>query len=308
MKLQEYNGKKVITLESICEYSLKPEFEEYCKNWFYKNLGKNNGTLLRPREAVVYGQKNFNYARGLWIYNIDAVTNLATTSNDFLKARFDVNTFLSDIKKGDIRAVQTNTKKKNETVVVKTEPKVVPVKKPTPTVLPIQNNFSQTMFEEVYALIDRMNENTIKVLSMHNQKLQEQVETLTEKVNSLTAMIEKTAEEKNTNNIFETPIILKENSSYEEWIKGVKKAIKLIQDIDNSKTESDLLHEAYNRIRAQYGVVWEQEAKEFKEDYGRSPVNTRELCWWMETTKSEYKYLLIGKLNTMYSETKRGLA
>lgn len=308
MKLQEYDGRKVITLESINEYSLKPEYEEQCKNWFYGKLGKNNGTLLRPNEAKNYGQKNFNYAKGLWVYNIDAVVNIAANCNDFLRARFDVDTFLSDIKKGDIRAVQANTKKKNKTAVVKTEPKVVPVKKPAPTISPMQNSFSQTMFEEVYALIDRMNENTIRVLSAHNQKLQEQVEALTEKVDFLTAMIEKTAEEKSTNNILEAPIILKENSSYEEWLKGIKKAIKLIRDIDDTKVESNILHEAYDRIRTQYGVVWEQEAKEFREDYGRSPVNTRELCWWMETNKPIYKNLLIGKLNTMYSETKRGIA
>ena len=54
-------------------------------------------------------------------------------------------------------------------------------------------------------------------------------------------------------------------------------------------------------LKRQYGTVWEQEKKEFTNDFKRGPVNTMELEWWIEKKKPSYRNLLIGKLNTIYS-------
>lgn len=305
MKIQVYEGKEVITLESVCEYVFNSKDVEACKNWFYKRLGKDNGILLKCHEATAYGQKNFNYARGLWIYNIEAVLNLVKSNNEFLDLKFDRNAFLSDVEKGDIRALNCTPPKRKKPVKIKEEV----ISDTQPEITPINNDYNQSPFEELYALVDRMNENTIRVLTENNQKLEEQINSLTEKVNSLSEQLERKIEEtSDLKSCFETPIILKENSSFKEWNSTVKRACDLIIQLDPKQTQTDILHSAYDRIRSQYGIVWEQEAKEFKEEYNRSPISTRELCWWMETTKSVYKNLLIGKLNTIYSEKKRGIA
>ena len=291
MKLQEYKGKKIVSFESIGEYCVDKKYVNSCKNRFYKWLNnEKGGVLLTAPETKKYGQKNFNYPRGLWIYNLDEVVKALSNHKGYLKDKFDIEAFNHDVGRGMIRELGY-------------KPRALAPKPVIPREMPLPD---QTPYEEIYALIDRMNENTIRALTENNEALSQKVDKLTAKIEELlkrdiTPKQQIVEEEK------VEPIILKENASYEEWHKGIKYAVSLIVKISSNETESSVLSAAYNRIRTQYGIVWEQEAKEFKNEYGRGPRSTRELCWWLETTKPAYKNLLIGKLNTMYSEAKRSL-
>lgn len=101
----------------------------------------------------------------------------------------------------------------------------------------------------------------------------------------------------------ETPIIIKESDDYQTWKKNINKAVGMIVGLKGKyKTDNEVLHEAYNALRDQYGVVWDQSKKDFRESEGRSPANTQELIYWLERNKTTYKNLLISKLNTIYSE------
>lgn len=305
MKLFEYNGAKVVTLENIEEYILDRDQVDNIKNHMYKWLKKGKGTLLSCKKASQYGQKkNFNYARGLWVFDIETAKRTVTDHADYYQGKFDIRAFKSDIDRGIVRRL--NEKVRNKPKALPKRRVVALAKKPTVTeiVAPMECENQSMPFDEVYALIDRMAE----VYQQNINELKDDIKHLVDKVDVLSEKLEeKETQAEPQVNAEPSVLILKEDSSYDEWKKIVNHALDCIIKVNPDLAKSDILHNAYDRIRTQYGVVWEQEAKEFKADYGRSPVNTRELCWWMETNKPTYKNLLIGKLNTMYSEAKRSL-
>lgn len=90
------------------------------------------------------------------------------------------------------------------------------------------------------------------------------------------------------------------NDDYRLWKQNVlccaNKVISLNKDF---KSTNSVLSEAYKLLRNQYGVVWEQEKKDFLDKNGRSPVSTLELQYWIEATKPQSKNLLIAKLDTL---------
>lgn len=91
-------------------------------------------------------------------------------------------------------------------------------------------------------------------------------------------------------------------SDYDQFKKQITHyANKVLSNSTKYKSTNDILSEAYKRLRNQYGIVWEQEKKDFYNSIGRSPVSTLELEWWIEQ-KPVYKDLLIGKLETMSRE------
>lgn len=295
MKAFEYRGKKYITMEIIDGYIYDKRIKKNIATRVPKQIGGSNFVHIPCNEAVKYGLKNFNYARGINLYPTDTVVKMFNKNRGYYINKVDIDQLISDIKQNNVRNIYSEKKKE----VIRIEPAI-------PTIL---NNMRDFAFDEVYSLVDRLSEIQMSALNQlqdENRELKDSIMKLSEKLDSLLQQNSKTEDIKEVS-VFDTPIILKENPSYEEWKSGINRACDLIIKIKPSKTKSDILHEAYNRIRSQYGIVWEQEAKEFKNEFERSPVNTRELCWWIETTKKNYKDLLIGKLNTIYSEAKRGM-
>lgn len=115
-------------------------------------------------------------------------------------------------------------------------------------------------------------------------------------------------------NKFEKPIAkepevvvqLKKHVDYEDWKKNINKRIDDIMEItkDFYKSRTSVMKDMYDTLRKEYGIVWEQEAKEFYDAIGRSPVSTLELLWWLEDTRPTYEGLAEGKLDTMYNNAK----
>jgi len=273
-----YEGIDVITAEDVREYVKSKEYKDRKRisDYIIKRM-KEEGKAIWVPSAIArkYGQKKgYNYSKGLNLLPIVEVVKLIK-NEPYFKNNVEVEKFVLDYKKWDIE----ENKIKEE------------------------NNMNMP-FDEVYALMDRMSE----IYSIRLAETESKIDELIAKFNEVITKLDAPAIIPENNISDFSPIILKEESSYKEWIKGINRAIELIISIKPELTESEILHSAYNRIRAQYGIVWEQEAKEFKEEYERGPINTRELCWWMESTKKNYKNLLIGKLNTIYSEAKRNKA
>ena len=77
------------------------------------------------------------------------------------------------------------------------------------------------------------------------------------------------------------------------------------------KTElNDICHKAhkdigkylsltYKYMTKNYGIVWDQEEKEYKEANGHKPYSTTQLAHWMETTKPAYHNLTSACLATV---------
>lgn len=90
------------------------------------------------------------------------------------------------------------------------------------------------------------------------------------------------------------------NDDFRLWKQNVLRcANKVISLNKDFKSTNSVLSEAYKLLRNQYGVVWEQEKKDFLDKNGRSPVSTLELQYWIEATKPQNKNLLIAKLDTL---------
>lgn len=65
------------------------------------------------------------------------------------------------------------------------------------------------------------------------------------------------------------------------------------------KSTNSVWSDVYKLLRAEYGVVWEQEKKEFLEVNGYSPASTLQLCYWIEANKPTYHNLFMSKLDTL---------
>lgn len=90
------------------------------------------------------------------------------------------------------------------------------------------------------------------------------------------------------------------NDDFRLWKQNVMRcANKVISMNKTFKSTNSVLSEAYKLLRNQYGVVWEQDKKDFLDKNGRAPVSTLELEYWIETTKPSHKNLLVAKLDTL---------
>lgn len=65
------------------------------------------------------------------------------------------------------------------------------------------------------------------------------------------------------------------------------------------KSTNDVFSTAYKLLRAEYGIVWEQEKKEFVEVNGYPPASTLQLCYWIEANKPQYHKLFLSKLDSL---------
>ena len=173
------------------------------------------------------------------------------------------------------------------------------------------DNISKVKAEQdnLYGIFEKFIENQTKLLEANNKIIAEQAKVNEKLMTILVSVIEKIGSDNQGYCYDEAPIIIKEAPSYAEWKKDVSKAVQLILGVcEKYSDENDVLHSAYDLLRTKYGIVFEQESREYRNKKGRAPFSTKELIYWMETTKETYKNLLIGILNSMYNNAKRGVA
>lgn len=309
MKIGTYNGQPVVSSEEFRNYLKTEKDSERLRTFLSSDYFARDIDYVHvpPKEARVYGtNKKYNYPQGLNLFLLDSLPKVEHCD----KAQIL-----------DMRRMMLDAR------IIKATHNPNPVNKNLDTDLNLNkgNPTVQMPFDQLFAMVDTQMEKQaafIKCLQESNERLVDEISRLTGAVDSLMQVLTTTSvtikspqsESEILNvpalseSVFDVPLIIKEDTSYEEWKKAINHALDLIIRDGNDVTRSSILHDAYDRIRAQYGIVWEQEAKEFKTEFERGPVNTKELCWWMETRKSTYKNLLIDKLNTIYSEIRRGKA
>lgn len=81
--------------------------------------------------------------------------------------------------------------------------------------------------------------------------------------------------------------------------KATEKANEIISKKAKYKTTNEVYSDVYKLLRAEYGIVWEQEKKEFVEVNGYQPASTLQLCYWIEANKPTYHNLFFSKLDTL---------
>lgn len=81
--------------------------------------------------------------------------------------------------------------------------------------------------------------------------------------------------------------------------KATEKANEIIAKNAKYKSTNAVYSDVYKLLRAEYGVVWEQEKKEFVEVNGYQPASTLQLCYWIEANKPAYHNLFMSKMDTL---------
>ena len=83
---------------------------------------------------------------------------------------------------------------------------------------------------------------------------------------------------------------------YEEWRDKIMATCK-----GNKKTT---LKNAYRRMTKNYGIVWDQLSKQFREDYGCKARSTMELAYYLEQKNKNTKGLLACNIDAVLAESK----
>ena len=86
-------------------------------------------------------------------------------------------------------------------------------------------------------------------------------------------------------------------SAYALWKSRINQVCREAKE-DTGK----MLSLTYKYMTKNYGIVWDQEAKEFAEDLGYRPHSTSQLAYWLEISKPAYKNLVMSCLDTIIKE------
>lgn len=89
-------------------------------------------------------------------------------------------------------------------------------------------------------------------------------------------------------------LVAAEENHYDIWRKYISGLTKKIVKMNSKyKSEAGVLTKAYSKMTGTYGIVFEQERKEFKEqNSGAVPEDNLELIYWMELKNKCTKNLL----------------
>ncbi len=105
-------------------------------------------------------------------------------------------------------------------------------------------------------------------------------------------------ERKNKSSVENVPKPIDE-MSYAVWKTEINSLCRLY-GFDVGK----MLGLTYKYMTKNYGIVWDQEAKDFFKANGHSPASTSQIAFWLESTKPAYKNITISCLTTILKEQK----
>lgn len=154
----------------------------------------------------------------------------------------------------------------------------------------VNEQFRETMtktMDTLLAMIENQNKLISNILSLN--KIPEPVKEIEDKTSEEPVKIE----------VHDNVEPTQENVSYATWKSNIN---KLTSNVSN---RNKILRDTYIYMNKNYGICWSQERKEFYDEYGRTPQNSLELIYWMETSgKGAYKNLFESCLNTIISREK----
>ena len=288
MRLRTYNGNRVLTLVDLTEI-LNQTNNRMSKKFYSLNKNKKKALIdgidyyKLPKETYyMFLNKERKGKGGLGGYLIteSGAKKILSDEDDYI-TKYILNCYYNDFDPPIKEKELDKTKDKDK--ANKTKNKIIePDIDINKTMYLIGNAFDNLTKKQV----DILNE-----IKKENDRF----------LNELKGLFE---EYQTKENYPDPPLDIEGNQDFHDFKKDITNAAnKILSKHADFKSTNDVLSLAYNLLRSQYGVVWEQEKKDFYKQIGRSPVNTLELEWWIER-RPEYRNLLIGKLNTIYSKGK----
>lgn len=165
--------------------------------------------------------------------------------------------------------------------------------------------FRNEMKELFYHLSEQNYNQSNKELHDKEEKNKEEAENFQDRVSIVdeNEPLEENCFEDSNDVVFQNSVM-----DYYEWKKGINRAADLIVELNGKyKNKNQVFAECYKLLTKEYGIVWDQEKKEFYKENKRGPVNTLELAFYIETKSHVNRNLVISKLNTLYGEEKKEL-
>lgn len=297
--IKEWNGQRVVTYADVDRVHGRPEGTckrnfQYQKSHFVE--GEDYFKLSKDEFRPFGENPNYNYPRGGYLITEKGYLLLIKSFNDDLAwevqkqlvaAYFQIT---KDISEKNEKPKRKYTKRKNEELPIIIE---------TPTTTSIMEQ------PKTNDILNKFFDVQMKQIELQNKQIQEMSKIMNSMLDYL-MNIPKISPMTTLNSIEKIPGINMESVyGYEEWKREINKAADMIVNLDSDKykTRNNVLSDAYRLLRKEYGIVWEQEKKEFYQKMDRSPVNTLELAWYIEQ-RPIYSNMLLAKLNNIYHEVK----
>lgn len=296
MKIRTYNGSRVLNIRDIDHILECKKNETSKKMWAAINKRKEN-PLINGTDYVFVPKELFkNYINDNDTYSFPKGGYLITASG-YAKA------YGNDADK-DILAKYYGIKFEEENP--ESKPEIKEEVKGNKAEQIATSQVTQDAASSVnVTLMQEMINNCNKVMDLQMQFIQHEREANEELrgiIKDMVASIALANDNKERMCNLEAMVMELANVEYREWKKTIIDcANKVVTKNPKYKSTSEVLSDSYKLLNKEYGVVWDQEKKEFYNIEGRSPSGTLELEWWIEMHKPQYKNLLIGKLNTLYS-------
>ena len=292
--IKTYNGKRVLTLPDINnllnlnKYVITKRFNGMLRG---KNKPIDNVDYFKiPSEVYMLygnGNKGSNFCGGGYLITeegFNKITFERYNDNEYIK-QYIVNCYYNDLeppKKEGKKEDKIKKKEKKEEIIENNNDKFSNLDDVVMAFKQIANAYENLAKSQEKFINDIKNEN-----------------------DRFLSELKKTLDNNKSVIIPDPPLDIEESEEYSDFKKVITNAAnKCVAKHAEFKSTNDVLSCAYNALRRDYGVVWEQEKKEFYAKFNRSPVNTLELEWWIER-RPAYKNLLIGKLNTIYSKGRK---
>ena len=284
IRIKEWNGQRVVTFKDIDEaHNIKPGS---ARSAFYRhrdNFIENKDYFkLTGEQFDPYNDTSYKYPKGVYVVTESGYLMIVKPMNDEISWKIQrelVNSYF-------------------KVKVIENEVAQLPSSTATWDKLDALEKFLDVQIK----MIEMERENA-RALREENADLRGMVKDL---VSLVARQFEPQPEPVTKPIVQESKPESQERISYTEFKRQVNKACESIVafHIPKYKDKNSILHEAYSRIRNEYGIVYEQEKKEYYNDTGKSPTSTLELQWYIEQTKPACKNLLLCKLNTIYKEVK----
>ncbi len=275
--VKEWKGKRVVSLVDIDRVHKRTRGT--ARRNFYQNKSKfventDFFNLSTDEFRPLNDNPRYNYPRGAYILTESGYLMLVKTLNDDVAWK--------------VQRELVNVYFKNKPVTS------VPV--PIQQHEPVSNSLST--FEKFLDVQVKM----IEMERENNSALREENAELREMIKNLIGLVTK-----QQNLPKDIQPVNEGNPSYTDFKRNINKAVDEIIAFHHPKykDKNAILHEAYDRIRKEYGIVYEQEKKSFLNDMDRGPVSTLELQWYVESVNPACKNLLICKLNNIYNEVRK---
>lgn len=308
MQAKTYNKIKVLTphdIDKICGYELikngnKGKKKSYSGYMLERAKKKANSILVEGEDYIFLPSEPFKAYKGEDEYNYPRGGNIITLEG-YKKVFKEVGYNDKVLEYFGVKPEKKTPAKKE----VSAEPDVKGDVSELEVVVNNTDANNTEFLNTIKAMFDAQVQTFNKIMDLQNQFIQNEREAnkeLREIIKDMVAGVSIANDNKEAINNIQSIVKEMNDVDYSAWRKKIVEACnKVVAKNAKFKSTESVLSEAYKLLRKDYGLVWEQEKKDYYQATGDANASTLKIYYWIEQTKPQYTNMLMGKLNTIYS-------